>query len=399
MATLQELVADIIKELTMLQNSANPPIDIDDNFPLPRLIPTGDGGSIFVSKKIDQLISTVALQLNDSSLAASFTNSDLNETVRKAFGVSLARIDLDSEVTENADNVLSEVKAILIRQVLSHGPREYAFGCTLFGNSDVAAFIIGPVRFESRLDWLERKGSEKAISKVTQRRVMHAWQGRTLSKRKTSYDAIHERDILDVVGACEYICSVSTAGFADEAGREKALMAARLALAAIALLWKTPSKTLDGFNLSFDRKVHRQKELTFVPGKTVLAGSKLSHLPHGPSLQPGEWEKELLANSTYFAVASEILEYCLSPTGKVRRPNMMSTLAQSLMWFHEGCRESVTLMGIVKFSASMDALALGKKASGIRRVINARLKIKDEAPIRPEGPTMKQVIDPAIPGG
>jgi len=162
MATLQELVADIIKELTMLQNSANPPIDKDDNFPLPRLISTGDGGSIFVSKKIDQLISAVALQLNDSSLATSFTNSDLNTTVRKAFGVSLARIDLDNEVAENADTVLSEVKAILRKQVLSHGPSEYAFGCTLFGNRDVAAFEIGPVRFESKLDWLERKGSEKA---------------------------------------------------------------------------------------------------------------------------------------------------------------------------------------------------------------------------------------------
>ena len=171
------------------------------------------------------------------------------------------------------------------------------------------------------------------------------------------------------------------------------MTAARLALAAIALLWPTPSETLDGFNLSFDRNVHHQKTLTFVPGKIVLAGSKLSHMPHGPSLQPGEWEKVFMACSTHFAVASEILEYFLSPTGKVRRPNMMNTLAQSLLWFHEGCRESVTLMGIVKFSASMDALAVGKKAFGIRRVINARLKIKDEAPIRPEGPTMKQVIE------
>jgi hypothetical protein len=51
------------------------------------------------------------------------------------------------------------------------------------------------------------------------------------------------------------------------------------------------------------------------------------------------------------------------------------------------------LMGIVKFSASMDALAVGTEDRGIRRVINARLKIKDETPIRPAGPTMKQVID------
>jgi hypothetical protein len=241
MATLQELVADIIRELTTLQNAANPLIDKDDPFPIPRLISTGDGGSIFVSKKINQLISVVALQWNDPSLATSFTHSDLITTVRKAFGVSLARIDLDNEVAENADTVLAEVKASLRKQVLSHGPREYVFGCTLFGNKDVAAFSIGPVRFESKLAWLERKGSEKAIPKVTLGRVMRAWQGHKLRKRKNSYDAIRERDILDAIDTCEYVCSVSTAGLAEEAGREKALTAARLALAAIALLWQMAS--------------------------------------------------------------------------------------------------------------------------------------------------------------
>jgi hypothetical protein len=154
-----------------------------------------------------------------------------------------------------------------------------------------------------------------------------------------------------------------------------------------------PSETLHRFHLSFDRNIHRQKTLTFVPGTIILAESKCLQMPHGPTLQPGKWEKVYSAGSTYFAVVGEILEYFLSPTGKVRRPNMMNALAQSLLWFHEGCRESVMLMGIVKFSASMDALAVGTEDRGIRRVINARLKIKDETPIRPAGPTMKQVID------
>jgi hypothetical protein len=46
-------------------------------------------------------------------------------------------------------------------------------------------------------------------------------------------------------------------------------------------------------------------------------------------------------------------------------------------------------MGIVKFSASMDALAVGKEVRGILNIINARLKIKDETPICSEGPPMK----------
>jgi hypothetical protein len=50
-------------------------------------------------------------------------------------------------------------------------------------------------------------------------------------------------------------------------------------------------------------------------------------------------------------------------------------------------------MAIVKFSASMDALGGGHRAGGIRRVINARLAVKDSDTIRPGGPTMKATID------
>ena len=92
-------------------------------------------------------------------------------------------------------------------------------------------------------------------------------------------------------------------------------------------------------------------------------------------------------------IVGEILDYLLSATGNVPRPKLMNALGQALLWFHEGCRETVNLMAIVKFSASMDALASGGRAAGIRRLITARLGIKDEPPIRPDGPTLKQAID------
>ena len=395
MPTKQDLVADIVKELTKIQGSTTPLVDKDDIFPIPRMIATGDGRSIIVSKKIDQLITAIARRMKDDdlSLATTFTDADLNTSVRNAFGAALVQIDLEDEVNKNAKTVLTNVEVVLRRKVSSLGPCEYAFGCTLFSNDDVARFEIGPVCFETRVKWLDRKASSGAISKITQRRVKRAWHGQKPTKRKTSYDRIREQDILDTVGACPYVCSISTIGFAAEAGKEKALTAARLALAAIALRWETPSKALDGFNLSFDRNVRLQKLLTFVPNKIILAGSKLPHMPHGPYLKPGEWEKEFAANRNYFAVVGETLEYLLNSTSKAGRQKLSNTLAQSLLWFHEGCRETVTLMAIVKFSASMDALANGRKASGIRRVINARLGIKDEATIRPGGPRMKEVIN------
>lgn len=395
MPTIHDQVKMIVKELTRLQTVPAPYRDKDDDFPLPRMIGAGNGGSIIVSRKIDDTIIMVADQLMtaDSSLSSKVTRAEWRALVRQAFGPALAMIDLDVDPVKNAKTVLTEIKTVLSKHVAGYGMREFAFGCTLFGNTAIKPFSIGPVRFESRLEWLARKSADEAVSATTRRRVEQAWSGKRLGKRKPSADSIRETDILDAIGSCPFVCSITTTGLAAEAGREKALTAARLGIAAIALLWATPSRALEGMNLLFDRRIHRQKALSFIPGKIVLAGSRLSHMPHGPWLKNGEWEAQLEEYKDHFRVVGEILAYVIDPAGNAARPKMMNALAQALLWFHEACREIVTLMAIVKYSAALDALACGGKSEGIRRLITARLGISDSQPIRPNGPTLKQAVD------
>ncbi|MGB4950812.1 MAG: hypothetical protein WBO55_09285 [Rhizobiaceae bacterium] len=146
-------------------------------------------------------------------------------------------------------------------------------------------------------------------------------------------------------------------------------------------------------NLLYDRRIHRQRALTIFPGKTVLAGSSMSHMPHGPWLEDGKWETLLTQNASFFGGVAEVLDYVIDPARGQSRPDMLNTLAQALLWFHEGCRESVTLMGIVKFTATLDALACGGKSGGIKRLISARLGLQEIAPICANGPTMKAAVD------
>jgi len=396
MATIHDQINAIIEELTRLQAVPAPYRDKDDAFPLPRMINAGNGGSIIVSRKIDDAIVAVADQLmsSDPSLAPKVTRAEWRALVRQAFGPALAMIDLDADPAKNSDTVLTEVKTGLGKHLSGYGVREFSFGCTLFGNATVKAFSIGPVRFESRSDLHDRKVGDRAVTAITRRRVKRAWSGKRPRKRKPSADSICETDILDAIGSCPFVCSVTTTGLAAEAGREKALTAARLAIAAIALLWETPSRSLEGMNLLFDRRIHRQTALTFIPGKIVLAGSRLSHMPHGHYwLKDGEWETQFEERKDHFRVVGEVLDYVIDPTGNVARPRMMNALAQALLWFHEACREIVTLMAIVKYSAALDALACGGKCGGIRRLINVRLGISDNQPIRPNGPTLKQAVD------
>ncbi|WP_439542597.1 hypothetical protein [Hyphomicrobium sp.] len=395
MKPIKTIVADIVVELTRLQAVPVARRSDDHEFGLPRMIAAGDGGSLVVSKKIDDAIAEVARRLmdNDPKLKSRYTLAEWRAAVRRAFGPALATIDLDDKPAENAQVVLQAVRETLSKDQSRQVSREHAFGCTLFSDKNIAAFAVGPVRFETRVVWLARQAEASYISKVTARRIGRVWQGERIAKRKVSRESLREKDILGAIGSSPFVCSVVTTGFGDEAAKEKARTAARLSLAAIALLWQTPSKALSGFNLLFDRSVRSLKTLTFVPKNHVLSGSYLSHMPDGPWLKPGEWEKLLEDHRDHFAVAGEMIDYLLSPTGQVSRPKLMNTLAQSLLWFHEGCRETVSLMGIVKFSASMDALALGGKSTGIRKLITARIGLTDEKPIRRDGPTMKAAIE------
>lgn len=389
------LIEDIIKELTRLETVPMSERSMGDDFALPRMIDAGNGGSLVISRKLDEDIERVARKLmdDDPTLKPKFTHAEWRALVRRAFGPALVSIDLDDNVAMNASIVLDRIKTSLGQEVTGNGFREHSFGCTLFGHAKISPFSIGPVRCETREDWLARKHHEGGISAISRARIERAWHGQKLRKRKPSFDSISESDVLAAVDGYHFVCSVTTHGLAAEAGREKALTAARLATTVIALTWQTPSKALEGINLGFDRKPHRQKALSFVPGKRILAGSSWSHRPFGPSLKAGEWENVLSERAEIFEVAGDVLDYVISPTGAVTRPKMMSALAHALLWFHEGCRETVTHMAIVNFSASLDALACGGKSGGIRRLINARLKIQDEQPIRQGGPTLKKAID------
>jgi hypothetical protein len=395
MATLQGRIEGIIKEFARLQTMPARYRDKDDNFGLPRMIATGNGDSLIVSLTIDQAIAGVAdhLMASDSTLSPKFTRAEWRASVRRAFGPALDRINPGDPLPKSAAAVLFDIKSALAKLVANHSACKFAFGCTLFGNTNIRPFQIGPVRFELRLDWLGRKHSEGGISAVSRRRIERRWSSKRLGRRKRSHDSSDEGDILDTVDTGTFVCSVTTNGLGSEAGREKALVAARLATAAVALLWQTPSKALNGLNLLFDRSPHRQKVAMFIPGKGMFASSYRSHMPHGPSLKTGEWEALFKKRSAHFSVVGQVLDYVVSPSGKVARPKMMNTLAHALLWFHEGCRETVASIAIVKFSTALDALACGRGTSGIRKLITAQLGMQEDKAIRLDGPTMKQVVE------
>lgn len=395
MKTQVDLVEEIIRELIRLEALPMKARWDDDGFSLPRMIDAGNGESLFVSRKLDEAIARLATRLMDDerSLRIKFTQAEWRAIVRRAFGPVLASIDLDDDLEANASDVLGRVKNACNLSATGNSIREHAFGCTLFSGTDFKPFSIGPVLFEVRRIWLGRKLLDGGISRLSHRRIERAWRGEHLRKRKRTFDSMAEQDVIDAIGSCDFVCSVPICNLGSEAGQEKALMAARFAITAIALTWQTPSKALNSFNLTFDRQPHLRKSLAFIPGNGVLSGSSWSHRPSGLHIEPDEWEKVLSDRADTFAVVGEMLSYVISPSGTASRPNMMSTLYHAVLWFHEGCREPSSHIGVAKLAASLDALACGKKSRGILALIHVRLKVKGSKPIRSDGPTIKNVIE------
>lgn len=394
MTSLKALSEEMIAEVSRMQGSEALPEKDGDSFSMPGIIGTGDGRQIMTSREMERLMAAIAEELRklDPALAHSHTEKEWNWLVRGTFGPALIAVDLDDDSSDNAQKVLASVRAQLAT-VNSPHECEHAFGCTLFSTFDVGAFSVGPVTFEPRNAWLSRKTREGDVSKITARRVGVFWSGTKLRKRKHGIDATRERDVLDAIGSCPYVCSVRTRGLASEAGRLKAQTAAHMAMAAVALRWQSPSSVLGGFRLLVDQGTRWQRSLVFVPGIRTLAGGHMVGLPHGPSISPADWSTEFETHKDDFALIGEAIDYYLSVAGISVRPKLMNVLVQALLWFYEACREEVDLMAVVKFSATLDALANGGKSGGIKRLVTARLGIKDTQTIRKDGPTLKAAID------
>lgn len=393
--TLKENISEIIKELVKLQTVPAPPRLQEDGFEFPRMIRAGFNRSMIVSKKIDDIILDVATQMVGASSAPSkeLVTREWYFVVRTALGQALGLIDLDAPTEVNSEKVIKQVQWALSNRASPHGRRELSYGCTLFGASIIEPFEIGPVKFESRLAWLMRKKNDGAISAAVCRRIERTWAGEKQRTRKSSVDSIREQAVLNSIGSCPFVCSVISSSLGPEMDQEKSLSAARLALSAISLLWLSPSRALEGITLLFDGSINQQKALTFVKGKSILEGSRVSHMPTGSWLADGEWEAIFANESDYFGVVGDVLWYLVEPSAGGQRPAMLNVLAQAMLWFNEGCRESVSIISIAKFSAALKILSCDDKTTGIQRLITARLGIEGQAAIRPGGPTMASVLE------
>ncbi len=387
-----DIVSGILAELARIKGKSRREISEADSFILPRMLYVTENKGIIINAKIDSLIAGLALGIksNSDKMRHSFSDKDIIGIVRDAIGPALAGTDLAADREASGKAVLARIKEAVSASTPSDA--EHYFGTTLFGADGFTPLRIGPVVFETKNAWLDRISANPAVSKTTHARLKRLFARKKIKKRRPGYDASIEWGIIEAVGESPYICSVAVRGLASNIAEERAALAARLALTAIALNWGTPSTALSGLNLSYDGDHAQRFHLSFTQtGRYAMGGSRI-HMSSAPYIDSEDWQSKEDIRTQQFSMVGQVLDYLVSADRTTARPHMMATLCQALLWFHEACRDGTTLMSIVKFCACMDALGTARQEAGIRDLLEARLGIKPDDKITASGITMKKLV-------
>lgn len=379
------LVENILKEIYGLPRGPFWVRDVvvEKRYSFPVTLNVGNGRQIYITPEIDAMIWSLSKSVMVEYFRphkSDFTNPEWRRMVKRAFGEAIVDHDDEAVAKKDAGAVLEGTRTTLRDWINNIQKREYVFGCDFCKvSSQLKPLSIGSVLFEPRLTWLERMYDSGNVSKVSLSRIGRIWRGDRLGKRTDSEDQLREKEILDTIGECAFVCSVAVAPSGAEAGLQKALMAARVAMAAIALAWEKPSSVLNVMGLAFDREPHLRRNLVLLPDGHIGHEMSWSYRPGGVYwMQQEEWDDLVKEFDAIFDCAGEVVNYTTLGGNAVSRPDILNVLFQALLWFHEGSREQSDSMAIVKFCAAMEALSCGRKKRGILNLVRSRLVIKDE---------------------
>jgi hypothetical protein len=357
----------------------------------PPLLPVGDGEQLSAT---EDMLSAVrdyanAILQNSAAFRTSFSVKEFHDIVRLSFGRALRELQ-----TTNPDpHALGDKVKGLIQQQTESRQRKAALvvGCWLFEDPQVYPVSIGPVVFNQRATWLAAQKQAGSISPTTARRLGRIWSGRRVQERKSRRDGYKERSIKDAVDRCPIVCQVETHGLSFELVRQKGLVAARIAIAALSLPWADPQRAMQRMNLIYDGPPRSQDYALLSDGGGWGSGSSVVVTPFGQHSN-GPLRPRLQDYQPTFDVVGEALAAFVDPSAQATRPQIANAVFLSLLWFHQGCRETSDQMAVTAFAASLEALTAGGRAKGIAELVEARLGVSPGAVLMRDGRTSVSVI-------
>jgi hypothetical protein len=342
-------------------------------FPLlPPMISIGDGRIIYVSQKSVIAVREIArtYRENSSERQRALSQNEMAELVSggigSIIGASFSAGATDFLIPTDPESFWVALREQLTRDIanLNH-ELTHLFGAWVLQGDSIPFVEIGPVRLSLRSQWVHDAVAARILTTMQISRLSYYWEHGSLFNIDSAEgtDDRTTREIIDTIGPCPWICAVRVFDHTPEKSRQKALLAARIAFAAISLTWDTPSEQAKETGLIYDKGPWRTRHTTMFENGRLIGTSCESVLRSGRFL-PVRDDTAFVASTRHKTVGAALDTFLsTNPTGTKRL--LEQALCHSLIWFGEACNEPLDFMAIVKFVAALDTLAKGRGEVGI----------------------------------
>ena len=391
MTGIKKIIQCIIREI---EDVNKPPYlenfnDAPNN--IPGLILTGDGGSLFVNRTIETNITKVAdcYSNQQPELKEKCTTKEWRAAIRATVGRSYKKINPNDSLEQRGLHFKQLIESEIDEYFSRHGVYFLSFGCSLFRNPLDSEFTIGPVTFFPVQIWLNKALNDQLINNTEHQRLTVVLLGENPDSAKDSLEGSTERPIYEMLNGSQLVCTVNTEGLAPELAQERSLVAARLAQTSISLHWLQPSKVLEGMRLTGDRGTQKIATITSTPEAGLGFHQKIVGL--------NLVECNNIANfvgdrRSFYDLAGRMIACWTNSTEYSQASDLLRGLSQALYFFWGGCKDDDKLMSIVKFTASLEALAKRPKFAGVMELLKARFNMSEDYLITPDK-TLKEMVD------
>ena len=361
---------------------------------LPRIIGLPDGRALYVSRKVDRLICQIADKLfkDQPSLKPRWRNADWHRTISSALAEALASLDYDEADATNARHIEDHIRNWIKENGIPLAKNKVCFGCSITSSRLERPVTIGPVTFYDRKSWLQCLHVEGILTTPTMEQISTAWEEDRCLVEPDKRAPFLMESIIDTVGPCHQVCSVSIEGQSAAAAEESALRAARVTMAAFALCWEESARALDGMYLFCDQRPRPRTIIKFSSDGTINVDANWTQRKIAPQIEGSSVTNFVIEHEEYFRVVGEVAQTITAPGHESRLPSAFSALSQALLWFHDGCREREPLMAIVKFVAAFEALTKGGKQTAMQRLACDSLGAEPHTVITFNGETIKSAV-------
>jgi len=350
----------------------------------------GHGGSVFTTKAGLLAIRNIGKvwRANHPESKVYISADRAGALAVDVFGQALAMGMSKSRTLKDAQAIffdLFEKHVDSLRHDLHHH-----FPCHLFEDVEIGFFSIGPVEFRTRLKWLELATSASEGKITWTEDVRRFWEFGTPIPDSAGPASLSARIVADGVGSCPWIASVFIRRQESSRSKERANIAARLAIDALgASLRRDVAARLRGpgdeLRPTLVTIITQRQGYDFIPGTRL----DLPRIGGAPG-----FARDLLKNiQPYLKAAGESIEVIIHSDSNSVRNKLKQRWCDALYWFGEARRDTADFTALVRYGIALDILAKGGKGRGIKALLAALFERALSAKFLSDGTSLAKAVD------